>query len=108
MWMVPATFVAQWWRERARISARMEIKDNAASLVVTVRGKDPLKGPAASVWVNLPTMNANLRLQSPQADNPTPVVAKLDAWRAAVILGDLDPGEYCWNLQFDGVESAKK
>lgn len=108
VWMAPAAHMAQWWRERARISARMDIRDNAAILVVTVRGKEPLKGPSASVLVNLPSMNGRLRLQSPQADNPTPVVAKLDAWRAVVILGDLDPGEYCWNLQFDGVESAKK
>lgn len=107
VWMSTGSDVAQWWRERAKIATRLDYDGERPVLVVTVYGSEALKTPAA-VWVNLPRMGAHLRLQSPQADNPTPPVAPVDAWRDAVLLEDLDPGEYCWYLQFDGTVEAKK
>lgn len=106
-WMTTASDIAQWWRERAKISTRLEFEGERPMLVVTIYGSEALKNPA-SVWVNLPRKGAHLRLQSPQSDNPTPPVAPVDDWRDAVLLVDLDPGEYCWYLQFDGMAETKK
>lgn len=107
MWMTTGSDVAQWWRERAKISVRLEFEGERSLLVVTVHGSEALKNPAR-VLVNLPKAGGRLRLQSPQADNPTPAVAPVDAWRAAVLLEDLDPGEYLWYLQFDAPGTGQK
>ncbi len=106
-WMVSGADVAQWWRERAKITAHLEFEGERALLVVTVYGSESLRHPAA-VWVNLPRMGSRLRLQSLQADNPTPPVGPVDAWRAAVLLEDLDPGEYRWYLQFEPGAAGQK
>lgn len=107
MWMTTASDVTQWWRERAKIDARLEFEGERALLIVTVYGNQALKNPAR-VLVNLPKVGSRLRLQSPQADNPTPPVAAVDAWRSAVLLEDLDPGEYHWYLQFDAPGASSK
>ncbi|MGQ0709782.1 MAG: polysaccharide deacetylase family protein [Rhodoferax sp.] len=107
VWMSTAADVAQWWRERAKITSQLEFDGERPLLVVTVYGSEPVRNPAA-VWVNLPRIGARLRLQSLQADNPTPAVAPMDAWRAAVLLQDLDPGEYRWYLQFEPGTAGQK
>jgi hypothetical protein len=107
MWMSTAGGVAQWWRERARISARLEPNSKAPILVVSVRGETELKAPAA-VWINLPQMGGALRIEAADADDPTPLIGKIDPWRSAVILDGLLPGEYCWYLYFDAPPTGKK
>lgn len=108
MWMASAGEVAQWWRGRAKISVRLEPNAKAPILVVSVQGSEAVKDKAA-VWINLPNAASRLRLASADLDDPTPPVVKWDAWRSAVVLDGLVPGEYCWYLYFDSaVETSTK
>ena len=106
MWMSTAGGVAAWWRERSRISVRLVPNSKAPILVVTVQGETELTIPAA-VLINLPQMDGSLRIESPEADNPLPMVGKIDAWRSAIILDGLVPGDYCWYLYFDAPPKDK-
>jgi len=106
-WMVPSNQVAQWWRDRARITARLESSDKGPLLKVSVVGALSPKDSVA-IWINLPQAGGRLRLESPQSDNPLPPVAPVDDWRAAVLLQELVPGEYDWYLRFDEPVAANK
>lgn len=107
MWTAPAADVARWWRNRAKVSVRIEPNVKAPILVVSVLGSEDVKAPV-SVWVNLPAADKSLRLESADMDDPLPPVARLDAWRSVVLLSGLAPGEYCWYLYFDGPSMAGK
>jgi hypothetical protein len=100
LWMTTARNVAQWWRDRARIAARLEPTDKGLQLKVTVLGALSPKDPVA-VWINLPYAGAHLQLESPTMNNPLPATGVIDAWRTAVILDELIPGEYEWYVHFE-------
>jgi hypothetical protein len=100
LWMTTARNVAQWWRDRARIAARLEPTDKGLQLKVTVLGALSPKDPVA-VWINLPYTGAHLQLESPTMNNPLPATGVIDAWRTAVILDELIPGEYEWYVHFE-------
>jgi hypothetical protein len=105
LWMTTSRNVAQWWRDRARISARLEPTDKGLQLKVTVLGALSPKDPVA-VWINLPYAGAHLQLESPTVDNPLPATGVIDAWRTAVILDELVPGEYEWYVHFENAASS--
>jgi hypothetical protein len=69
-------------------------------LKVTVLGALSPKDPVA-IWINLPYAGALLRLESPTINNPLPATGVIDAWRTAVILDELVPGEYEWYVHFE-------
>jgi hypothetical protein len=98
-WMTTSAKVAEWWREKTRITARLEAHTRGPLLIVTVTGNGPLKQPT-TVLVNLPDTGGAMKLEPADAEEETPAVVKVDAWRAAVILDGLTPGEYCWYVQF--------
>jgi hypothetical protein len=106
-WMSTSAKVAQWWRDRSRISASVESSEKGAMLRVRVVGALSPKEPVA-VWVNLPQARARLRLESPLVDNPLPQVSRIDDWRSAIVLQELEPGEYEWYLHFDETTAATK
>ncbi len=100
MWMPNAKQVADWWRERDRVSIRLDAAADKTELTVTVKGDVPLQ-QAVSVWVNLPESGSSLRLiPSGRAEN-LPKLAVVDDWRAAVVLTGLTPGTHRWQLQFN-------
>ena len=101
MWMASAGDVAQWWRDRARVSVRLEPNAKAPILVVSVQGDVPVQDKTIA-WINVPGMASRLRLEAADLDDPTPPVVRIDAWRNGVVLDGLVPGEYCWYLYFDG------
>ena len=99
MWLVTAGQAAQWWRERETVRSYLEVDAGTPVLRVLITGKTPLKS-AVSVWVNLPSPGSMLRLLA-QGSASTLKVTRVDAWRAAVALEGLPPGEYRWNVYFD-------
>jgi hypothetical protein len=105
LWITTSRNIAQWWRDRARISARLEPTDQGLQLKVTVLGALSPKDPVA-VWINLPYAGAVLRLESPTINNPLPPTGEVDAWRSAVILEELVPGEYEWYVHFEKTAST--
>ena len=100
MWMATAGQTANWWRERQRVSIRLEPGAVAMQLSVTIVGDTPLKQPVA-VWINLPEFGSTLRLIHRGSKAVSPKIMRVDAWRAAVVLEGLSSGEYRWNLYFD-------
>jgi len=100
IWLATATEVAEWWRERERVSARLESGVAGLQLKITIKGVEPL-GRAAAVWVNLPESGGALRLVAVGGIARMPKVASVDRWRSAVVLDGFVPGEYQWNLYFD-------
>jgi hypothetical protein len=105
LWMTSSRNIAQWWRDRARIAARLEPTEKGLQLKVTVLGALSPKDPVA-IWINLPYVGAVLRLESPIINNPLPATGAIDAWRTAVILEELVPGEYEWNIHFENTAST--
>lgn len=100
VWVATAAQVADWWRERERISATLEPAVVGIQLKVSVRGEGALSW-AAAVWVNLPESGAVLRLLPAAGGAKVPKVVSVDNWRSAVVLNGLAAGDYQWNLYFD-------
>jgi hypothetical protein len=102
MWMATGTQIAQWWRERERVTAYIEGTANSSDLVVDVRGSAAVKNNVV-VWVNLPISNGQLMLvniDKSVSQVETPKTFSVDQWRAGISLIDLKPGSYRWRLQF--------
>ena len=100
IWVATAGQVADWWRERERVSFRLETDPTAPLLIVTVKGNAPLK-QAVALYVNLPESKSVMRLVSQAGAENSVKIAAIDAWRSALILKDLAPGTYRWHLYFD-------
>ncbi|QDL53089.1 hypothetical protein [Rhodoferax aquaticus] len=99
-WMASGGQVADWWRERERLSARLNSGPVAPILSVAVSAGLPLKNPV-SILVNAPDTSSSLRLVSVGSNVPVPRLLKLDSWRSAVIIDGLAPGMYQWYVYFD-------
>jgi hypothetical protein len=108
MWMATGGQVSEWWRERERVSANLELNALAPVLKVTISGDKPLR-QAVAVWVNLPESRGALRLVARGSYAKLPKVVRIDDWRNAVVLEGLAAGEYQWHLYFDkpAVDPAK-
>ena len=105
MWLTTSGQTADWWRERERVTARLEAGATAPQLTVTVKPGLPLRH-AAMVLINLPESGGTVRLVARGSNEKLPKVASLDVWRAAVILDGLAPGEYQWSVYFDRTTTA--
>ena len=100
VWLATAGQVANWWRERERVSVHLESVVTGPRLIVSVLAGAALQ-QAAMVSVNLPQMDGMLRLVARGRYEKTPRVARLDAWRVAVVLDGMAAGEYQWDMYFD-------
>ena len=100
MWLATSGQVADWWRERARVTVRLESGVTAPQLTVTVKPGPPLQQAAAAL-INLPESGSTVRLVARGVYEKSPKVASVDAWRTAVVLDGLAAGEYQWYVYFD-------
>ena len=100
VWIRSGGKIAQWWRDRSRVSTELLMDQKGLLLKATVVGL-PLPQENVAIWINMPRLNSTLRLSSMDKSNPLPPVVKLDDWRSAIILEQLVPGEYYWYLHFD-------
>ncbi len=100
IWVAKASQVADWWRERNRVSFRLENDPTTPLISVTVTGSSPLKH-AVTLYVNLPESRSVLRLKPQTGSENSVTIVPVDAWRSALVLKDLAPGTYRWNLYFD-------
>ena len=108
MWMPTGGQVAEWWRERDRVSASLESNALAPLIRVTINGDKPLR-QAVAVWVNLPESRGSVRLVARGSYAKLPKVVRIDDWRDAIVLDGFAAGEYQWHLYFDkpAVDSPK-
>lgn len=100
MWLTTAGQVADWWRERERVSARLESSTTGPLLTVTIKGAGPMQ-QAVALWVNLPESGGSLRLVGAGAQVKVPKIASVDPWRTALVFDGFTPGEYRWQLYFE-------
>jgi len=99
-WIITATHVTQWWRDREQVQVDLEATHGQPMLTVTVNGSKPVTKSMA-VWVNLPQADSALKLKALDSALPMPKVVEVDTWRAAVLLDGLRPGRYQWQLDFE-------
>jgi hypothetical protein len=100
IWVATAGQVAEWWRERERVSFKLETDPTAPLLIVAIKGSTPLK-QAVALYVNLPQTKSVMRVVSRAGPENSVRIAPIDAWRSALVLKDLAPGTYRWHLYFD-------
>jgi hypothetical protein len=105
-WLATNSKVSQWWRERSRVNVSIDTSSNELKLNIGISGSGTVN--AASVIVNLPFANSNLRLLADGHQNKLTKTTTLDPWRVAVSLEGLPPGSYRWIMQFDPPNSALK
>jgi len=105
VWLATSGQVAQWWRERDRVNARLDPGEAAPQLTVTIRGEGSLR-QAITVWVNLPQAGGGLRLVPKGSHTKFPKIARVDGWRSAVVLEGLAPGVYQWSVYFDRLAAS--
>lgn len=100
MWLTTSGQVADWWRERARVAARLEWGTDAPRLNLSITA-GPALSRAPAVLVNLPEMGSVLRLVPRGRYEAAPRILNVDSWRASVVLDGLAPGIYQWDVYFD-------
>jgi hypothetical protein len=100
MWMATSAQVADWWRERERVSVQLESGEAAPVLTVTIAAGPPLLQATATL-LNLPDSGSAVRLVPRGSHEKSPQIASVDAWRAAVVLKGWKPGQYKWDVYFD-------
>ena len=98
MWPATATQVAEWWRERERVTFDLTGTTTSPTLRVNIAGQDTLRQGVA-IWVNLPQPDSSLRIVAPSGTLPQ--ILKIDNHRAALVLKGLAAGQHQWQLQFD-------
>jgi hypothetical protein len=100
MWMATGSQIADWWRERSRVSAEMEGFTSSAYLNLEIQGESPL-GQAATVWINLPHEGAQLSLLKDGQKDVSMKTVAIDRWRVALDLNGMKPGKYRWQVKFE-------
>jgi hypothetical protein len=100
MWMATGSEIADWWRERSRVSALMEGFTASAFLNLEIQGDSPL-AQAATVWINLPHEGAQLSLLKDGQKDASMKTVAIDRWRVALDLKGMKPGKYRWQVKFE-------
>ena len=100
MWLATSGQVADWWRERGRVTINLDSGPTGLQLSITVKGSAPLQ-QAVTVLINMPESGGALRAQPNDKNDLSVKIETVDAWRSAVVLTGLSPGKHAWLLHFD-------
>jgi peptidoglycan/xylan/chitin deacetylase (PgdA/CDA1 family) len=98
LWLASAGQVADWWRERERLKLSSNYKGKRLEFNITVAGEKPLNG--AGLIVMLPQKGILPTVQSLKIGTSRPTISKIDDYRAAIVFGALDPGNYAYQVTF--------
>ncbi|MBI4756942.1 MAG: hypothetical protein HY778_16300 [Betaproteobacteria bacterium] len=102
VWVGAAGDIAHWWRQRARVSHKVEAHVHGLELEVTVRPGEAVKKP--SFVVTVPHRNAVPRVEAsgPYAMlYPAPsAVRRIDEWRWAIDFDTLSKSTYRYEIRF--------
>ncbi len=99
IWLASSGQIAQWWRDRERISISSSISGKRLDFNLTVKGEQPVYG--ASLTVIQPTKGVPPTVVSTKIGAPVPRVVPLDDYRAVVIFANLKPGDYVYQATFE-------
>lgn len=99
VWAASGAEISDWWRERERVQFQSgKLIGNRMTFVVQAPGK--VKG-ITFVVTHAVADGVLKRVQSLPATLPMPEIARLDAWRSALIFKDeLPAGSYTYELSF--------
>jgi hypothetical protein len=98
-WMATASQIADWWRERERISTWIAGDSTATELHLDIKGEGTVKHPL-TVWVNLPALGRRIELVSVDEKPAKVATHSVDQWRTAIVISDVAAGKYRWKLRF--------
>ncbi len=98
VWVAPAGGVADWWRERERFKLSYVNSGKRLEFNITVTGTKPVAG--ASLVLMLPQKGLLPTVQSTKIGGVNPVVSVIDNYRAAIVFGTLNPGNYVYQATF--------
>jgi peptidoglycan/xylan/chitin deacetylase (PgdA/CDA1 family) len=98
VWVDESRKIADWWRDRQRVSYKFTKSAAKTDLDVTIEGSDPI--PGASLVVANPFSNAVLRLKAVKTNMPMPQIKQIDELRTAINFSDFAPGTYSYSMTF--------
>jgi hypothetical protein len=99
-WIASANQIAQWWRNRDRVSIAFAPHPQGYVLSATVARTAPNPEPV-SIWVTLPKRNSKVRLEALNKGDKLPTIHAVDPWRVAIVMQAPRPGQTQWLLKFD-------
>jgi hypothetical protein len=99
VWMASAGQIAQWWRDRERLSITSSVSGKKLDFNLTVKGEQPIHG--VTLTVIQPIKGIAATVVSTKIGAPTPRVIPLDEYRSAVIFQSLKPGDYVYQATFE-------
>ena len=98
LWLASAGEVDFWWRTRERIKLSSTNSGKRMDFNISVIGTQPVEG--ATFIVMLPQKGVLPIIQASKTGAATPVVSRIDDFRAAVIFEKLNPGNYSYQATF--------
>lgn len=98
IWLASGGQVAQWWRDRERLSISSSVSGKRLDFNLTVKGGQPVNG--ATLIIMLPQKGVLPTVRSTKIGTSAPQITKLDDYRAAVIFESLKPGDYVFQATF--------
>jgi peptidoglycan/xylan/chitin deacetylase (PgdA/CDA1 family) len=98
VWAATANQVTDWWRNRDRFKLDTAYNGRLFDINVTIKGSDQLEG--VTVVVMLPKKGYIPNVSGTKVGMPQPTVSVIDDYRAMLVYGPLDPGNYSYQLTF--------
>ena len=98
VWLASSGQVAQWWRDRERITISSSIAGKRLDFNVTVKGTQPVNG--ATFVIMLPQKGLLPSVRSTKIGQVVPRVVMFDDYRAVLIFESLKPGDYVFQASF--------
>lgn len=99
LWLASTGQVADWWRERERFRISSRFSGKRLEMDVSVVGKQAVKG--GTVVLMLPHKDARPVVKSTKTTGYQPTLKILDAYRVAIVFGELNPGDYSYQVSFN-------
>jgi peptidoglycan/xylan/chitin deacetylase (PgdA/CDA1 family) len=99
VWLASAGEIANWWRERERLKLSARNLGRRLEFNLTVTGKKPFTG--GTLVVMLPRRDIMPTVQALKVGLPKPEVQRIDEYRAMIIFGPLNPGDYAYQATFE-------
>jgi hypothetical protein len=98
VWFTPAGQVAEWWRQRDRVS--LSVKNSGAGMDLGVSVTQGNSVAQAAAIVMLPYKNAKTVVAGSGGRDAALAVARMDDYRALVRFPPMMPGNYNYHVTF--------
>jgi hypothetical protein len=93
VWMATASQIANWWRERERVTVGLRGLISQAELMIDISGTETIKEPIVAL-INLPQIGAIVTVNQNSLIASNVKVIAIDRWRVGVLLKDIPAGSH--------------